>query len=160
MTVKYVTGDHFVYTSDSQNATISMAQFSNWISKGDSVDVTGYNPGNTAFDLTNDVPNAPTGVSASYDSTSGDVTVSFTKPTNPDVAGYQLLRAPVTNGKVGDYTVDSSATRSGTKFTDPTPATGTYSYEVQAKNDNDDWSPGRTRRRRRFRLLLTRPLRR
>ncbi len=153
VTVKYASGDTFTYTSGAFNQTISMSQFAAWLSgqtstvTGDSVTVTGYNPGASQIDLTNDVPAAPTGVTATYNSTNKNVVVSFTPPTNPDVANYYLNRAPVSSsGTVGTYTqvaTGSAATlkAAGYKFTDAPAAAGTYSYVVLADNAHGDKSP-------------------
>ena len=86
-------------------------------------------------------------MTATYNSTNKNVVVSFTPPTNPDVANYYLNRAPVSSsGTVGTYTqvaTGSAATlkAAGYKFTDAPAAAGTYSYVVLADNAHGDKSP-------------------
>lgn len=89
------TGETFRYTSAERDLGISFAQFEAWLSgtivaaagvvSPDTVSVSSYNPGaGTVHNITNDVPNAPTDLTAAYDATDDVVDIAFTSPTNPD----------------------------------------------------------------------------
>lgn len=145
VSVKWAAGDRYAYTSNT-SSDISSAQFLSWLSVGDEVSVSGYNPGSSRLTIANDIPAAPTNVSASYVSTAANISVSFTKPSNPDVVGYDLQRAAVTGGVVGTFATvaqqsESAAMAAGYKFTDAPSSAGTYAYRVLAANNNGDLSP-------------------
>jgi hypothetical protein len=145
VSVKWAAGDRYSYDSGSTTSDVSSAQFQSWLSVGDTLGVQGYNPGSSQLVILNDVPNAPTNVAASYVSTAGNVSVAFTMPTNPDVVGYDLQRATVTNGVVGSFATvttlsSAQAATAGYKFTN-VPSAGTFAYQVLAANSNGDKSP-------------------
>ncbi len=70
--------------------------------------------------------------------------VTITWGAVPFATAYNVLRAPVTNGVAGTYTLLApSAGTNATTFTDATAAIGTiYDYEVQALNAANQSNPG------------------
>jgi hypothetical protein len=95
------------------------------------------------FEYYYDIPAAPTGVTASLQTSgddSGDISVSWTAPINPSVYYYDIWQATLTAGtydwstatEVDSY-VDSSP---DTTITNPGP--GTYEYAVVACEENDE----------------------
>ncbi len=121
---------------------ITRAQFDAWLSPGDRVNPSAYDPGRMTHEITGDVPAAPTGVTATVQS-DGRVRVTFAKPSNPiaddRASSYRLQRAPVTGGSVGTFAEVAARTADLTaEFLDTPTATGTFAYRVIARSVTGD----------------------
>jgi hypothetical protein len=125
---------------------------------GDILNITSYNSaGPSTFDYSQDVPAAPTGVTATNSAGVG-VVVTWTAPPNQDVYSYTVDRSLVTNGVPGAPTAVGTVTGiqvngqmlgtggkpPATTFTDTSVAAGdTYVYSVTATSDDSNGSvPG------------------
>jgi hypothetical protein len=158
-TFSYDSGDIFQYSSGTgPTINIGMEAFERYLSgrssnilgsvPGDTLNIN-YNPdGISAFTITNDIPAAPTNVTAEVsavdaDGQMNDVTVTWTRPPNPDVIGYRIYRTTVAEGQAPNW---ATATRVGTvsgagstTFNDrnvapPDVAQREYAYRVLAVN--------------------------
>jgi len=179
----YDSNDVFRYASRNGDPqiTLSQEQFETYLSgisgrtpqlglgqvvPGDTITVN-YNPdGSSTFTINDDVPLAPTGVTATVantdlnspggDALNDDVRVTWTAPVNPDVAYYCVYRASVntTTGVAGTYSqLDADPAVGGTQcvvgkanteFADrnAAPATGSLQYRYIVVAFNDSNMPG------------------
>lgn len=139
-----VAGSTYNYAAAGNGSTsLTLDQFESYLSAGDTVDVDYHAAGPSTFTITADQPAAPTDVSAattkaSSSSTMDDaVQVSWSAVSNPDVTGYRILRATVTNGTVGTFAALTSVGSAATSYVDTTvTAGGSYQYEVKAVAPN------------------------
>ncbi len=153
-----VAGSTYNYLSSS-GSLLSAAQFGADLGADDIVTANYNASGPSTFILTNDVPSAPTAVSAAYNASLngglGAVKVSFTASPSADVTTYNILRYPVaTDGTIGTTPVtfvqSLSAFNAQGYYLDTAAAAGSYVYAVQAAASgatphvNDDGTSAQT----------------
>lgn len=140
-TFNFAPTDQFRYSSDTLPLSITHAQFVAWLSVGDDVAVS-YNPaGQSIFDITNDVPAAPTANTAVYrGAPNNDVRQTWTAPTNPDIDEFEVQRGTV-NTTTGVITWGPDDVDDASPYDWAGLAPGTYAFRVRAVNDNGDEGP-------------------
>lgn len=145
--IRYASGDDYRYTASGEPVAnspgpITRSQFEAWLSAGDRVNPSAYDPGRTTHVISGDVPSAPTGFGASI-LTDGRVRLTFAKPTNPvaddKASSFRLQRAPVTSGAIGSFTEVMARSADQTpEFTDTPPSNGTFAYRVISRSVTGD----------------------
>ncbi len=141
--LRFTTQDDFTYTASREPVSnspgpITHGQFVQWLSVGDRVNPSSYEPGNMRHTIVGDVPVAPTNVVAQAQS-GGQVRITWTKPSNPVAddadSSFRLERAPTTGSSAGQFkeVASRSADRSP-EFVDTPPSSGPWSYRVVARS--------------------------
>ncbi|HET7405704.1 MAG TPA: hypothetical protein VFJ21_01030 [Mycobacteriales bacterium] len=111
----YDSNDVFQVRNGSTGAytTVTMAQFENALSVGDTLDGLFYNDtpsGQSTFQLSDTSPAAPASVSATPNTTKGGVAVTFPESDTGSVASYNVYRATATQPTITGGSVTCPAT--------------------------------------------------